>query len=355
LYARLARETYLDAFLLAAMFAGGLASGGGVREATESARAAPPSGQPRGMADLLLDGWATRFTDGYAEGLPILRRAVDAFVNSNVPGEGALRCFWLASTTAAHIWDYETWQLLSVRFVQLAREVGALSVLPLALNSLITAQVLAGELTEGASLLAEPRAATEATRVVSVPLGALLLAAWRGDDAQARPLIEATAEEAVRRGEGIGLTVAGWRRPARQQPRSVQGSVHRRTAGLRNPSVMGLSPDGVFVELSEAAMRSGNAEAAASALQQLSETTQASGTDWALGVKAYGRALVSQGPAAQDDYREAIERLGRTRVRGSTARAHLQEAKIADLVGEASPARRSVIGSSSAREPWNGT
>ena len=80
--ARLARETYLDA-LMAAMFAGALGSDGGLREAAEAARAAPPSSWPPSAPDLLLDGLAMRFTDGYAAGIPLLRRALSAFRSRN--------------------------------------------------------------------------------------------------------------------------------------------------------------------------------------------------------------------------------------------------------------------------------
>jgi DNA-binding CsgD family transcriptional regulator len=62
---------------------------------------------------------------------------------------------------------------------------------------------------------------------------------------------------------------------------------------------------------------------AAGAVERLSETTRASGTDWAMGIEARSRALLSDGEAAESLYREAIERLGRTRVRVALARAHL--------------------------------
>ncbi|HEY1590493.1 MAG TPA: hypothetical protein VGF81_01780 [Solirubrobacteraceae bacterium] len=78
-----------------------------------------------------------------------------------------------------------------------------------------------------------------------------------------------------------------------------------------------------LVELIEAAARSGNPELATDALDRLSQTTAVSGTDWALGVEARSRALLSEGEAAELLYREAIERLERTRVRVELARAHL--------------------------------
>jgi DNA-binding CsgD family transcriptional regulator len=78
-----------------------------------------------------------------------------------------------------------------------------------------------------------------------------------------------------------------------------------------------------LVELIEAATRSGTPELAVDALGQLSQATGASGTDWALGVEARSRALLAGGEAAEALYREAIERLERTRVRVELARAHL--------------------------------
>jgi DNA-binding CsgD family transcriptional regulator len=78
-----------------------------------------------------------------------------------------------------------------------------------------------------------------------------------------------------------------------------------------------------LTELVEAAARSGEPAVAAGALQRLAETTQAAGTDWALGIEARSRALVTEGDAAEGHYREAIERLGRTRIRVELARAHL--------------------------------
>ena len=59
------------------------------------------------------------------------------------------------------------------------------------------------------------------------------------------------------------------------------------------------------------------------ALARLAESTQAAGTDFGLGIEARSRALVSEGEAAEGCYREAIDRLGRTRLRPELARAHL--------------------------------
>jgi ATP/maltotriose-dependent transcriptional regulator MalT len=78
-----------------------------------------------------------------------------------------------------------------------------------------------------------------------------------------------------------------------------------------------------LAELVEAAARAGDAEGARDALDRLMETTQPSGTDFALGIEARCRALLSDGVIADDLYREAIERLSRTELRPELARAHL--------------------------------
>jgi DNA-binding CsgD family transcriptional regulator len=76
-------------------------------------------------------------------------------------------------------------------------------------------------------------------------------------------------------------------------------------------------------ELVEAAVRCGNSQLAAEAVERLAETTRPGGTDFGLGIEARSRALVSEGTAAEGLYREAIDRLGRTQLRPELARAHL--------------------------------
>ena len=78
-----------------------------------------------------------------------------------------------------------------------------------------------------------------------------------------------------------------------------------------------------MIELVEAAARSDRPDIAAATLGRLTERTQASGTDWALGIEACSRALLSDGDAADALYQEAVERLARTRARVHLARAHL--------------------------------
>ena len=84
------------------------------------------------------------------------------------------------------------------------------------------------------------------------------------------------------------------------------------------------SRDWGWVELIEAAARSGMRRAGGACPRAgFRRQPRPSGTDWALGVEARSRALLTEGEAAEPLYREAIEALGRTRVRVELARAHL--------------------------------
>jgi DNA-binding CsgD family transcriptional regulator len=221
------------------------------------------------------------------------------------------------------VWDDESWFVLAARQVEFARDAGALTVLPIALNSRIYMHLNAGELDAAASLIEEAEAVTEATGSHLAPYGALLLAVWRGRETEARALGETTMDEIVRRGEGLGLTVLLW---ATSVLYNSLGRYEDALAAARRAGEQ--SHEQLFskwsaVELIEAATRIDMREEVADACARLSETKRASGSDWALGIEARTRALLSDGDAADRCYREAIDRLGRTRVRVELARAHL--------------------------------
>jgi DNA-binding CsgD family transcriptional regulator len=318
----LARETYLET-LWAAMFVGRLASGAGLREAAEAARAAPPSPRPPRAPDLLLDGLAALLTQGYPAGTPTLKLALSAFHSESVSRQEEIRWLQLACRTAVDLWDDEAWEALSIRHVRLARDAGALSELPIALNTRIGVHLNAGELAAAGSLVEEVETIISATGRQIVPYGAVGLAAWEGREAQAAELFEASMKEVLRRGEGVGLTAIAW---ARAHLYNSLGRYEEALAAAQqaseHPQELLFSTWGL-VELIEAAARSGKPGRAADALQRLSESTRAGGTEWALGIETRSRALLSDGDIAERLYREAIDRLGRTRVRGALARAHL--------------------------------
>jgi tetratricopeptide (TPR) repeat protein len=319
---RLARETYLDA-LAAAIFAGRLALGGGMREVAEAARMAPPPPGPARGPDLLLDGLALLICEGYPAGAPVLRRAVSAFRGTDVSAEEGLRWLWLASYAAGIVWDYASWDVLSDRQVRLARDAGALIALPIAFNARATVHLFAGEFTEAASLVAQAESVAEATGSSFTPYGALGLAVFGGREAQAAPLIQVATDDVGRRGEGGGLSLVQWAAAVLGNGlgRYEEALAAAQRASEDSPAVRFAS--GALVELVEAAVRSAAPERAADALQRLAGIARACGTDWALGAEARSRALVSDGEDAENLYREAIDRFGRTRLRVDLARARL--------------------------------
>jgi DNA-binding CsgD family transcriptional regulator len=319
--AGLSRETYLQAFS-AAMLAGRLALGGGVLEVARAAWAAPPPRHTARAPDLLLEGLVAHFDGGYEAGLPILRSALEVF-GIDMSVDEQLRCHWVAGVVAPHLWEDDRWYLLSDRHVQVARSVGALSELPLALNMRAFTILLAGDLTGAASLVAEHQVALDATGSHLVPYAELGLAALRGRQAEAAALIDATIREANLRGEGIGIAVAEW---ANAVLNNGLGSYEKAMQAAQRAtaySVEMVTPSWSTAELVEAAVRSGHEDVAADALGRLAERTTPSGTDWARGVEARSRALLSEGDAAERLYLVSIERLGTTRVRTELARAHL--------------------------------
>jgi DNA-binding CsgD family transcriptional regulator len=319
--AELARETYLEA-LAAAIFAGRLGGGRGVLEVAEAARAAPRAPRPGRAIDLLLDGLASRFTDGYAAGVPPLRQALEAVSRDEGHSEDDIHWLWLACRIAPDLWEDETWHELATRQLQLARDAGSLSVLPLAATYRAGVHVHAGEFAAAAALVEEADAITEATG--NAPLGytSLVLAAWRGQEAQALGLIEASREDATERGEGRAITLAEYATAV------LYNGLGRYEAALVAAQRASEHDDlgllgWALIELVEAAARSRDPELAADALERLSERTGLSGTDWALGIEARSRALLEDGQAAEDLYLEATERLGRCRIKVHVARARL--------------------------------
>jgi DNA-binding CsgD family transcriptional regulator len=318
---RLAGDTYLAA-VTAAQFAGRLASRASAVETARVARAAPRPSHPR-AADLLLDGFAVLMTDGHPAAAPILRQAVGAFRGEDVSPEEGLRWLWVACTAAGLLWDFESWDALSARLLRLARDAGALSALPLALNTRAGVHLLAGEPVVTASLAKEAEAVTEATGTGIAPFAALSLIAFQGPVAAASELIEAATEEVVRRGEGGGLTFIQWATAVLHNGHGhyAQALPAARQAGEDSDAAWFRSWG--LVELIEAGARCGESDLATDALGRLSQTTASCGTDWALGVEARSRALLSNNEVAERLYREAIERLARVRVRVELARAHL--------------------------------
>jgi DNA-binding CsgD family transcriptional regulator len=319
--AAMARETHLEV-MAAAMFAGRLGDKPGVRAAAEAALTAPAAPQPSRAIDLLLDGLATRFTEGYSAGLPPLRGALGAFRDSEGLTARDVRWLWLACRLAQDLWDDELWYVLATRGLRVARETGALSVLPIAATYRASLHVHEGAFGAASSLIEEADAITQATDMAPLKYASLMLAAWRGNEADGLKLIEAGRLEATARGEGMGLGVIEW-------ATALLYNGCGRYAEALAAAQRGCEHDDVglfawaLVELIEAGVRSGATDATSAALDRLSGRTRASSTDWALGIEAASRALLSDTREAEPLYREAVERLARSRGVVHLARARL--------------------------------
>jgi ATP/maltotriose-dependent transcriptional regulator MalT len=226
---------------------------------------------------------------------------------------------------ALELWDAESWHALVTAQARFARDSGALVQLQYALNSLAAAHLFAGELNAAARLLEEERLIGEASGSPPIGYTEMTLAAWRGREPAASALIEATSREATARGVGRMVNAA-------TSASSVLANGLGRHDTARDAAWRAFQRDqlgfGPFVvpELAEAASRTGDEVLVRAALDWLSERTEhtrVTPSAWVLGIQARVRALLSEGDAAENLYRESIAHLGRTRVRVQLARAHL--------------------------------
>ena len=238
-------------------------------------------------------------------------------------GRQSVRWPWFARRVAPELFADDTWHYLATRSVQVARETGALAVLPLALNHLADLRCVEGDLDGASALLDEADAIANATGTEPWPFGRVSLAGFRGIEAEAAALFDAAQPAAIARGgEGVVLTFA-------EHARAVLYNGLGRYETALAPAQSAADRDELLVsvwsfpELVEAATRCGQGDVAAAAIESLSERTRAAGTELALGIEARSKALLSDGEIAERLYGEAIERLGRTRLAFELARAHL--------------------------------
>ncbi|BBY44464.1 transcriptional regulator [Mycolicibacterium celeriflavum] len=322
----LARETYLEA-ISATVFAGRVHGPAGARAAAVAARAPgiPPSHSE--AADLLLDGVATLLADTYETGVPALRRAFEPFAHEELGSrEATLRWLLLAPIALESFihygWDLPAWDTLATRAVRLARDIGALGVLPPALIYLGGVHIHYGDFATATRMIEEADAIADATGQTPHSYAALVLAAWRGEEhAAAGPIAEAKAR-AVDHGEVSLLGVTGY----------IQGVLYNGLARYDEALAAartGIDHDGFnftglsLVEHVEAATRCGELEQARTSLARLVELTGAADSGWARGVSARSRALLADGDGADALYRTAIDELARDRVVVEVARTHL--------------------------------
>lgn len=326
----LSRETYLYA-LEAAIVNGG----DGLRQVAEAARAAPVAPAGQNPADLLLDGLVATHTEEYETGALFLRRALEAFSREeSTPADAGrrgetVRWLWLATRTAATLFEDDMVCLLAEQNVRLARTTGALATLPAALVLQSITLVLRGELGRAAELSDEGVSISRATGAVPSLQAQLMIGGWRGRPDDRAEILRTLGRAAPGPRHDTEVSMAQY---ALAVLHNAHGNYPAAHAAARQASEsldltqshMTLWEDNVALpELVEAASRAGEAEHARAGLERLSSRADATRTDWALGLAAYSRALVTTGAGAEDHYHEAVERLGRCRMAVHLARTHL--------------------------------
>ncbi len=319
--AALSRETYLEA-LLVAIDSG---SRDNLLAVVQTIPLAPSSRQPP-ATELLLTGYARLYLEGFPGGTDLLKEAMQALRSEPLAADTDPLVVRFAYRIAHSLWDDESAHVLSTRWVRLTRENGALTMLPYALTAQSEALLAAGDLAAAAATLEEARVIANATNSVGtaghLEQAGVQLVATHADERQAIEAIQAGLQEALRAGdEGMILQVE-W------ASATLYNSLGRYKDALaatqryceRHPlQGVGL----VFTESIEGASRSGELEVARDTLERLCERTRLGGTDFALGMEARSCALTVEGSAAEEHYREAIDRLKGTRMKLQLARTHL--------------------------------
>jgi hypothetical protein len=170
--------------------------------------APPPAGAPR-PPDLLLDGLAVLVTEGHAQAAPLLRRVARVFAEEEIPMAERLRWSPVAVVAAVTVWDEESWHAIADRELQSCREAGLLAQLVIWSDAMALLTTWRGDFAAAASVIAEAEAIAAATGT-RAPLGAVLLAGFRGAEAEAAPLIEAMITAARAAGQGVAVQWPQW-------------------------------------------------------------------------------------------------------------------------------------------------
>jgi ATP/maltotriose-dependent transcriptional regulator MalT len=298
------------------------ADGGSLFDVSRAAATTPTPADPV-PRDVLLDGLALIFADGLLAATPLLRAAIDAFRDGDASAEEVLRWGWLAARAAIWLWDYDSALEIPERAVQLARNSGALEVLAVADNVCGQAAVWGGDFGLATQMVAEVEAVKEATGSRIGPYAAISLVGYRGREPETSQMIDGVIGGAAASRQGTAVQYAYWANAVH-----LNGLGRYEDAAAAASHAIDSMPEffaatWALGELIEAGTRTGDAEGAQRALTRLEAQTAATDADWALGIRAQARALVTAGDAAERWYQEAIDRLARTRLRPNFARARL--------------------------------
>jgi DNA-binding CsgD family transcriptional regulator len=298
--------------------------------------------------DLLLKAFASLIVDGYSAGAPLAQEAVAAVLHDEFSAVADLGSLALGAQLAVTLWDEAAYDELTQRQVRVARETGALEVLPIALTNRAIAHLLAGEFAAAASLVEEIEVISEATGTPLPPYAAVAVAA-NGPPAEAHALIDASLQAATDRGEGGAVK---WIQLEKAILCNALGRYEEAwTAAESVYEDPVLYSTWIVGELVESGARSGRSARAARAVEDLREMASAVRTDWVLGVETRCRALLAGCEIAEDLYRRSIAHLQRTRRPVDLARSHLAYGEWLRRRGRRVDARRELR---AAREMFDG-
>ena len=322
-----ARDALLEA-LRAALYVGWSASQAVLAEIADAARAMPGAGGPAASAaDLLLDGFAARAAAGYPASVPLLRRAIAMLGAGDLGTQEGLRWLALGCAAAAELFDDQAQHALAIRLVQLARDHGALTMLPVALVSQsIRAEVVAGRFDAARACFTEGLEISAATGnpglVGTAGLAEVYELAWRGRETDARRVAAAVAREATGAGRGSHSMDAQYCLAVLELGLGNYQAALRYALDVYEDDAPDLGTQ-VLPDLAEAGARCGQTGSAEAALGRLAERAAAAGTPLALGLLARSRALLAGDADAEPLYEEAVKHLTQCRARPQLARAHL--------------------------------
>jgi DNA-binding CsgD family transcriptional regulator len=317
----LARDTYMEA-LAAALFGGRLGDPGELEIVARAILEATADDTSERARDLILRGQALLAVEGPETAMPVLRRALRAFLDQE-PDALELRWMWFGCRAAIDLWDRDALQRLSDRQVELARGAGVLTVLPIALTFSMAARLLDGRLDLFTAACDEVDAIKNVTGHRLPEYGRIIVAAYRGRVEEFERLAPRFRADAEARGEGnaisainssLAIAYNGAGRYADALTVAREELPHTRELSFAVRTLP---------EVVEAAVRTGERALAEEALERLAGVTRPAGGDWALGVLALAQAQLAEGEESERLHREAIERFERGRMPLLEGRARL--------------------------------
>ena len=270
-----AGATYLQA-LAAACVAGNFARGVSLGDIARAARMCPSSVAPT-TGDWVVAGLAQVTVEGPAAAAPLLRRALAATATDTVAAE-AFHWLGYQCGAASVLWDSDSLHRLAALQATATRDLGALTMLPWALNTLAHLLTLEGDLERASSLIAEANEIVEATGSNLLPWAGAILAGWQGGGDSLRS-IDGLVARARAAGHGLALKSGQWASAIFHNGMGqYEQALAVATEADRQPWEWGAQ--NFFHELIEAAARCGQLAVANAALERLAATVEPSGTDW---------------------------------------------------------------------------